>query len=231
MSELTSNTRGADISAEKTAESDRGSATVRVLLVNGSPRENGSTAEALWRMAEVFDAEGARADIFNLGAAPMPDCAACFKCRERGRCIFDDGVNVFAKMAEDADGFIFGSPVYYAHPSGRLLSFMDRLFLSASDALRHKPAAAVFTSRRAGATSSLDAVNKHFLMAEMPIVSSTYWNQAFVADGGIKKDAEGISTLGNLAKNMIWLIRAIKHARGAGIVPPKSLFVKTGFLS
>lgn len=203
---------------------------MKIMLVNGSPNENGCTAAALEIIAENATRGGASAEIFHLGAAPMPDCTACMRCRDRKMCIYEDKVNIFAQKARDADGFIFASPVYYAHPSGRLLSFMDRLFFCAKDALCHKPAAAVFTLRRAGAASALDTVNKHFLIAEMPVVASTYWNHAFRSCDGIKKDLEGVATLENLTENMLWLIRAIKCAEAVGIAPPASKAVKTGFL-
>ena len=203
---------------------------MKIMLVNGSPKENGCTAAALKIIAENLTRGGASVEILHLGASPMPDCIACTKCRRTGMCIYADEVNIFAEKARDADGFVFASPVYYAHPSGRLLSFMDRLFFSASRFLCHKPAAAVFTLRRAGAASALDTVNKHFLMAEMPVVASTYWNHAFRAGDGIEKDLEGVKTLENLAENMLWLIRAIKCAEGAGILPPECKSTKTGFL-
>ena len=203
---------------------------MKIMLVNSSPRERGSTARALEIIANAATRGGASVKTVWLGSAPVPDCTACRACRASGECVFGDAVNTFAAEARSADGFIFASPVYYAHPTAGLLAFLDRLFFSAADALRHKPAAAVFTLRRAGAVGALDAVNRHFLFAEMPIVASTYLNHAFSADGKIEKDLEGIATLENLANNMLWLIRSLKAGRSAGILPPENSAPRTGFL-
>lgn len=204
---------------------------MKIMLVNSSPRERGSTGQALEIIANTATRGGACAETVWLGSSPISDCIACGGCRPSGECVFSDAVNDFAKRAQSADGFIFASPVYYAHPTASLLAFLDRLFFSASAALRHKPAAAVFTLRRAGAVGALDAVNRHFLFAEMPIVASTYLNHAFSEGGKIEKDLEGVATLENLAKNMLWLIRSIKCGEAAGVLPPENSTPKTGFLA
>lgn len=204
---------------------------MNILLLNASPNERGSTGQALGIIANIVTRGGASVETVWLGGAPISDCVACGGCRTSGECVFRDAVNLFAKKAEAADGFIFASPVYYGHPTASLLAFLDRLFRSASASLRHKPAAAVFTLRRAGSAGALDAVNRHFLMAEMPIVSSTYLNHAFSEGGKIEKDLEGIATLENLAKNMLWLIRSINCGRAAGVLPPENSAPRTGFLA
>ena len=102
---------------------------MKVLLINGSPHENGCTMTALKEVARVLEAEGVDTEFIQLGKAPIRDCVACGGCRKLGRCVFnDDPVNEAIEKAKEADGFIFGSPVYYAHPSGRVLSFLDRAF-------------------------------------------------------------------------------------------------------
>ena len=99
---------------------------MKVILVNGSSRKNGCTGVALNEVARGLKDNGIEAEHFFIGNAALPDCIACRKCRELGRCVFHDVVNDFVEMARQADGFVFGSPVYYAHPSGRLLTFIDR---------------------------------------------------------------------------------------------------------
>ena len=112
---------------------------MKVLLVNGSSRKNGCTNTTLKEVERALNEEGVETEVFFIGNEPLPDCIACRKCREIGRCIFDDIVNEFVEKAKSADGFIFGSPVYYAHPSGRLLTFMDRAFYSGHTAFQFLP--------------------------------------------------------------------------------------------
>ena len=103
---------------------------MKVILVNGSSRKQGCTNEALAEVERALKEEGIETEMFFIGNEGLPDCIACHKCRDTGKCVFDDCVNQFVEKAEEADGFVFGSPVYYAHPSGRLLTFMDRAFYS-----------------------------------------------------------------------------------------------------
>lgn len=153
---------------------------MKVLLFNGSTRENGCTYLALQEVAKVLEREGIQTEILQLGPRPVRDCIGCNRCQELGRCVFgEDVVNQWLEKAREADGFVFGSPVYFAHPAGQILSVMDRMFYADGSAFANKPAAAVVTARRAGTTASLDALQKHFTIAQMPIVSSTYWNMVF----------------------------------------------------
>ena len=133
---------------------------MKVLLVNGSSRQNGCTNAALCQVERALQEEEIETEMFFVGNEALPDCIACRKCRETGRCVFNDAVNDFVEKAGSADGFVFGSPVYYAHPSGRLLTFMDRAFYSGGSAFAYKPAAAVLSARRAGTTASFDVINK-----------------------------------------------------------------------
>lgn len=131
---------------------------MKVLLVNGSSRKKGCTYTALAEVQRALEEENIETEIIFIGNSPLPDCLACRKCRETGKCVFNDIVNEFTEKAKSADGFVFGSPVYFAHPSGRLITFMDRAFYSAKGVFMYKPAAAVFSARRAGTTSSLDVI-------------------------------------------------------------------------
>lgn len=195
---------------------------MNVLLFNGSTRKDGCTYLALSEIAKALEQEGIDTEILQLGAQPVWDCIGCNDCQGTGRCIFEeDVVNEWLGKAAEADGYVFGSPVYFAHPSEHLLSVMDRMFMVGSEIFAHKPAAAVVTARRAGTTASLDAIQKHFTDAEMPIVSSTYWNMVFgPAPGLVEWDQEGLQTMRNLAKNMAWMLRCIAAGKEKGILPP-----------
>lgn len=204
---------------------------MKVLLVNGSSRENGCTDTALSEVAKALNEEGIETENFFIGNGALPDCIACRKCREMGHCIFNDIVNEFVEKAKSADGFIFGSPVYYAHPSGRLLTFMDRAFYSGSTAFCFKPAAAVLSARRAGTTASMDVINKYFTINSMPIVSSTYWNQVYGAQPEqIAEDKEGLMTMYNIGKNMAWLLKCLELGKKHGLTHPENEKVLTNFI-
>lgn len=195
---------------------------MKVLLLNGSTRENGCTYLALSAVAKALESEGIETELLQLGPRPVRDCIGCNRCRELGRCVFDeDVVNRLLEKAREADGFVFGSPVYFAHPSGLLLSVMDRMFYADGGAFAHKPAAAVVTARRAGTTASLDAIQKHFTIAQMPVVASTYWNMVFgPVPELVEQDQEGLQTMRNLGRNMAWMLRCIEAGKEKGIVPP-----------
>ena len=199
---------------------------MKVLLLNGSTHKNGCTYLALLEVAKALNAEGVETEIVQLGVDPVWDCIGCNHCQDAGagHCVFeDDVVNAWIDKAKDADGFVFGSPVYYAHPSGHLLSVMDRLFYAGGSTFAHKPAAAVVTARRAGTTASLDAIQKHFTDAQMPVVSSTYWNMVFgPAPELVERDMEGLQTMRNLGKNMAWLLKCIHTGAQQGITPPEA---------
>ncbi len=204
---------------------------MKVLLVNGSSRPNGCTGTALEEAARALREEGIETETVFIGNEALPDCIACRKCRTTGRCVFDDAVNQFVEKARAADGFIFGSPVYYAHPSGRLLSFMDRAFYSGGSSFQYKPAAAVLSARRAGTTASFDVINKHFTIASMPVVSSTYWNHVYGNEPEeVNGDKEGLMTMYNLGKNMAWLLRCIELGKQNGAPHPENEKIFTNFI-
>jgi multimeric flavodoxin WrbA len=202
---------------------------MKVLLVNGSSHKSGTTMKALNEMIKVFDSAGVESEVIQLGGKPIADCLQCNTCQKTGKCCFkDDGVNDFVEKAYKADGFVFGSPTYFAHPSGRLLSFLDRVFYSSCKdevygPFQFKPGAAVVTARRGGTSTTYDVINKYFGIAQMPIVTSTYWNNVFglTADDAVHDD-EGLQTVRNLARNMIWMMKASAAARDIGIEPSET---------
>ena len=187
----------------------------KVLLINGSPRANGCTATALQEMISVFREEGIETELIHVGNKAVRGCIACGSCERLGKCVFnDDLVNETALRFEEADGLVVGSPVYYGSPNGTVLSFLDRLFYSTSFSKHLKVGAAVVSCRRGGNTASFDVLNKYFSISGMPVATSTYWNQihGFTAED-TKKDLEGLQTMRNLARNMAFMIRAIKDAK------------------
>lgn len=194
---------------------------MKVLLLNGSPHEHGCTARALTEIASVLSENGIGSEILNIGKAPVGGCTACGACKKTGRCVFDDVCNRFtAKMAE-CDALIVGTPVYYASPNGSLIALLDRAFYSAGRVFALKPAAAVASARRAGTTASLDVITKYFTINGMPVVSSSYWNMVHgAAASDVEKDAEGLQTMRNLARNTAWLLKCIEAGKATGVEPP-----------
>jgi len=198
---------------------------MKVLLLNGSSRDNGCTYTALAEITKTLEANEIDCEIINIGNKPIRDCTACGKCFELdNKCVFDDDiVNEILVKASDADGFIFGTPVYYAHPSGRILSVLDRLFYAGGALFMHKPAAAIASARRAGTTASIDVLNKYFTIAQMPVVSSTYWNMVHGnTPADVLQDLEGLQTMRNLASNLAWIMKCIDLGKRNGINIPIS---------
>lgn len=199
---------------------------MKVLLVNGSPNSKGCTYTALSEAAGALNAEGIETDFYWIGKKPVGGCIACRKCRETGRCSFADQVNEFVDIAESYDGFLFGSPVYFAGANGSLLSFMDRVFFSAAEKKPHpfrfKPAAAVTSARRGGTTSALDQINKYFLHQQMPLVPSSYWCMVHGNEPSeVLQDGEGLQTMRALGRNMAWLLKLKKAGEEAGVPLPE----------
>lgn len=192
------------------------------MLFNGSTRKNGCTYVALSEVAKALNDEGIETEIVQMGAGAVRECIGCNQCVGKGKCVFaDDVVNEWLEKAKTADGFVFGSPVYYAHPTGQLLSVLDRLFYAGGSLFAYKPGAAVVSARRAGTTASLDVLNKYFADAQMPMVGSTYWNMVHgTAPELVAQDLEGLQTMRNLGRNMAWLLKCIQAGKRQGVTPP-----------
>ena len=210
---------------------------MKVLMLNGSPNKKGCTYTALTEVGETLKLHDIDYEIFWVGNKPIRDCIACRKCNGEG-CIFtDDSVNEFLKKSYEADGFVFGTPVYFAHPTGAVQSFLDRVFLSAGSsdyqrkAFQFKPAAAVVSARRAGTTASFDVMNKYFTISNMPVVSSTYWNMVhgFTPDD-VRQDKEGLQTMRNIGHNMAWMLKCFELGRQNGIEPKVDVGEMTHFI-
>ena len=205
---------------------------MKVLLINGSPKVNGNTAYALHQMEEVFHASGVETETIQVGSQLLRGCIGCASCYKTGKCVFDDLVNETAAKLPDYDGIVVGSPVYYASPNGTLLSFLDRLFYSTGKIdKRMKVGASVVVARRGGCTAAMDVLNKYFTISEMPVASSTYWNQIHGGKpGDAQQDAEGVRTMRNLAKNMVFLMNAIAAEKSASGMPEPEPKVFTNFI-
>jgi multimeric flavodoxin WrbA len=206
---------------------------MKVLLVNGSPNKEGCTYTALLEIAGALDKNGIETEIFHIGVKPISGCMACGFCFGNGLCAIKDNVNKFVAKSKKADGFIFGSPVHYAAASGGLTAFMDRVFFSSrGGAFRGKPAAAIVSCRRGGATAAFDQLNKYFSISQMPIVTSQYWNMVhgFVPDD-VRKDLEGLQIMRTLGNNMAWLLKCIQAGKAAGIeMPEPEKRISTNFI-
>ena len=181
---------------------------MKVLLINGSPNEHGCTYTALSEVAAALQKENVETEIVYLGKNPIAGCIACKKCYETGKCVFQDKVNDILDNIEEYDGFVFGSPVYYAGPAGQLCAFLDRLFYCSRGRMAGKFGASVVSCRRGGASAAYDRLNKYFSISNMHIVGSQYWNQVHgntVEE--VKRDEEGLQTMRTLGQNMAWLMK------------------------
>ncbi|PKN51800.1 MAG: flavodoxin family protein [Deltaproteobacteria bacterium HGW-Deltaproteobacteria-13] len=206
---------------------------MKVLLVNGSPNKKGCTYTALCEVEKELNKKDIETEIFYIGKKPIRGCTACAKCLDLGKCVFDDDVvNVALGIADKSDGFIFGSPVHYAGPSGFITSFLDRCFYAGSDVFTYKPGAAIVSCRRGGATAAFEQLNKYFTINSMPVVSSQYWNMVHGnTPQEVMQDMEGLQTMRTLGRNMAWLLKSIAAGKKAGIgLPEQEERVWTNFI-
>ena len=206
---------------------------MKVLLLNGSPHKEGCTNRALVEVERALHAGGIHTELVHLGNQAIHGCIACGACMKIGACVFeDDPVNEFIEKMKEADGLIVGSPVYYASANGALFSFLDRLFYAGGNHFAYKPGAAIASARRAGTTATLDALNKYFTIAQMPLVSSSYWNMVHGrTPEDVEQDLEGLYTMRTLGKKMAWLLKSIEAGKAAGIsLPEKEEKVWTNFI-
>ena len=206
---------------------------MKVLLINGSPNERGCTYTALAEVAATLQKHGIETEILYLGKKPIAGCIACGKCQLTGRCVFNDLVNEVSAKLDGYDGIVVGSPVYYAGPTGQLTAFLDRLFYPNEARMAGKLAPSVVSCRRGGASAAFDRLNKYFLISNMHVVGSQYWNQVhgFTPDD-VRKDKEGLQTMRTLGKNMAWLLKCIEAGKKAGVpFPAYEARVRTHFIN
>jgi len=208
---------------------------MKVLLINGSPQKSGCTYTALEEVATQIEKLGIATEIFYIGNEPIRGCTGCGYCGKTGnhQCVLtDDTVNEAILKAKDCDGFIFGTPVHYAAASGSITSFLDRMFYAASNSFALKPGAAVVSCRRGGSSTALDQLNKYFTIANMPVVSSQYWNMVHGnTPDEVKQDFEGMQTMRVLGRNMAWLLKSIEAGKKAGVeLPQTEARARTNFI-
>ena len=200
---------------------------MKVILVNGSPNRKGCTYVALSEVAKTLNENDIGTEIYHIGQKAIRGCIDCGKCSGKGYCVYDDVVNEFIDKAEEADGFVFAGPVYYGSVNPTLTNFMTRSFYASffggKRIFRLKPAAAVTSARRAGTMTSIDIINRFFSWGEMPIISSTYWNEIHgtCAEDALK-DEEGLQTMRNLGRNMAWFLKIKELSLKEGIELPVS---------
>ena len=208
---------------------------MKVVLLNGSPHKHGCTARALEEVAHTLQEEGIEAEFAWIGNQPLRGCQGCGGCAKKGdgRCVFnDDVVNELSAQMEAADGFVIGSPVYYAGMNGALHAALDRIYYSNSKGMSRKPAAGIASARRAGTTLTIDQINKYFQINQQPVISSTYWPMVHgVRADDVEKDGEGLHTMRVLARNLAYQLKMEQAARAAGITEPETEpKVKTNFI-
>lgn len=203
---------------------------MKVLILNGSARANGCTARALEELEKILNEEGIETESILVGNQDIRGCIACGSCYKNGKCIFNDIVNEIAPKFAEADGIIIATPVYYAGSNGTLISLLDRLFYSTHFDKSMKVGAAVISSRRAGSTSALDEIYKYFGISNMPIATSSYWNEVHgKVRENVEKDLEGLQTMRNLGRNMAFLIKAIALGKEKYGLPQVELKEHTNF--
>ena len=177
---------------------------MKVILLNGSRREKGCTYTALSVVADTLKENGIDAEIIHA----IPDTAT---------------VNAVAEKMKTADGLVIGSPVYWASPSGEIVSFMDQLAGKAGAALVHKVGATVASARRAGTPATLDVLNKYLAYHQMVSVASNYWPMVHGnTPDEVRQDAEGLQIMRVLGRNMAWILKCIEAGKKAGISAPET---------
>ncbi len=183
---------------------------LKVLMLNGSPRQDGNISLAFHEMEKVFEEKNVEYETILLGRMDIRGCIACETCRKNGKCVFDDIVNEISRKFEEADGLVIGSPVYYGSANGTLMSALQRVFYSSHFDKSLKVGASVVSARRSGCTATFDELNKFFTLSNMPVATSWYWNNIYGWDPGEGKvDYEGMQVMRTLATNMVFLMESI----------------------
>ena len=189
---------------------------MKVLGINCSPRKGGNTELLIKEVFKVLENKGIKTELFQLGGKEVNGCIACMKCKKKedGRCHQDnDLINKCMEKMIEADGIIIGSPTYFADLSTEAKALIDvagYALRAAGNPLRRKPGAAVIAVRRAGAIHAFDSINHFFLINEMIIPGSSYWNIGIGKDkGDVLKDEEGMKTMKVLGENMAWLLEKV----------------------
>ncbi|MBR0147579.1 MAG: flavodoxin family protein [Lachnospiraceae bacterium] len=204
---------------------------MKVLILNGSPREDGNTSVAVNELVKTFEEEGVETEVVRIGSQAIRGCVACGGCAQTGKCVFDDAVNDIAPKFEVSDGLIVASPVYYASANATLIACLDRLFYSSHFDKTMKVGACVTVARRGGCSATFDELNKYFTISGMPIASAQYWNSVHGRDKGeAAKDLEGLRNMRVLAHNMAFLMKSIALGKEQYGMPKEEERVWTHFI-
>lgn len=189
---------------------------MRVIAFNGSAQREGNTSILLNTVLDELKAEGFGTEMYHLAGKPIQGCIACFKCQENKnkRCVIEkDIVNECIQKMLEADGILLGSPTYFADLSAGMKALIERCGMVTrvnGDLLKRKVGAGVVAVRRAGATNVFNSLNYFFLISQMIVPGSSYWNLGIGRKPGeVSNDAEGLQTMKNLGKNMAWLLKKI----------------------
>lgn len=190
---------------------------MKVVAFNGSARKGGNTAQLLGTVLERIAAEGIETELVELAGRKIGGCIACYKCFERKnrRCaVEDDAVNEILEKMIEADGILLGSPTYFADVSANMKALIERCGMVAranGDLFKRKAGAGVVAVRRCGAAHVFSSLNYFFLIGQMIVVGSSYWNMGIGREKGeVADDAEGMKTMQDLGANMAWLLKKIK---------------------
>ncbi len=187
---------------------------MKVLLINGSPDPKGCIATAMGLVTEVLQAEGIETELIHIGNKDIRGCIACRRCKQTGKCVFNDLVNEVSPKLAEADGIVVGSPVYFGTPNGTVLSFMQRLFYSCGCDLHMKVGASIVSCRRGGNSATFETLNQFYGISGMPTVPSTYWNDVHGYKGeDVLADPEAVETVRNMATNMAFMIKSIQAGK------------------
>ncbi|MCP5119364.1 MAG: flavodoxin family protein [bacterium] len=191
---------------------------MKVVAFNGSPREDGNTGILINYVLREIEQEGIETELVQLGGLRIAGCTACEECKRNkdGRCsVTDDPLNEFLAKMVAADGIILGSPTYFTDVTAETKALIDRagyVALANGGLLRRKVGAAVVAVRRAGSLHAFDSINHFFLIQEMMVPGSIYWNVGIGWDKGqVEKDEEGIRTMKILGQNMAWLLKKVNQ--------------------
>lgn len=190
---------------------------MKVVAFNGSARKNGNTSILIQTVFEELNSEGIETELVSLAGKNLQGCIACYKCFEKKdrRCNVDkDEMNEYIEKMINADGIILGSPTYFADVSANMKALIERSGMVSranEDLYKRKIGAGVVAVRRAGASHVFDSLNFFFLIAQMIIPGSNYWNIGKGREiGDVKDDPEGLQTMATLGKNMAWLLKKTK---------------------
>ena len=204
--------------------------TFKVLMINGSPRQNGNIALAFSEMEKIFEENGVEYENIQIGRMDIRGCIACETCRNTGKCVFDDIVNELSQKLEEADGLVIGSPVYYGSANGTLMAALQRMFYSNHSDKSLKVGASIVSARRSGCTATFDELNKFFTLSNMPVATSQYWNNIYGWEPGEGSvDDEGRQVMRVLARNMVFLMKSIALGKEQAGLPDTEEHVWTNF--